>query len=215
MNRDVKKFVILGEGTSDSMLEYPLRWLLSHHGFLEKYEFDNSKVLNLKSNSLKTESKVQALLACTQPDVLFIHRDGDGAGYEARKAEIVNACSYENSVKCIPVVPVKMLESWFLSDLNAIRIAAGNPKGHAEIHLPNFKQLEQISNPKEKLFDYLRTAADLKGRRLKKFKPHKARRLVAEEIKSFRPLLDLPSFSELSQEIQQLVSYLNKPLPWN
>jgi hypothetical protein len=208
MNRDVKRFVILGEGTSDSMLEYPLRWLLSHHGFLGKYEFDNSKVLSLESNSLKMESKVQALLGCTQPDVLFIHRDGDAAGYEARKAEIVHACSSENSVKCIPVIPVKMLESWFLSDLNAIRIAAGNPQGHVEIPLPKFNQLERIANPKEKLFDCLRAAADLKGRRLKKFKPHKARRLVAEEIESFHPLLDLPSFNELSQEIQQLVNDL-------
>jgi len=208
MNRDVKKFVILGEGTSDSMLEYPLRWLLSYHGFLEKYEFDDSTVLSLRSNSLKTESKVEALLNRIQPDVLFVHRDGDGAGYEARKTEIIHACSSVNFVKCIPIVPVRMLESWFLSDLNAIRIAAGNPKGHVDVCLPNFSQLEKIADPKEQLFKCLRSAADLKGRRLKKFSPHKARRLVAEEITCFRQLLTLPSFKELSQEIKQLVNDL-------
>jgi hypothetical protein len=65
----------------------------------------------------------------------------------------------------IPVVSVRMHEAWLLFDEAAIRCAAGNPNGNIPITLPAARSLDRIQNPKELLFDLLRTASGLSARR--------------------------------------------------
>lgn len=74
-------------------------------------------------------------------DLLFYHRDADkddddaaDAGRPKRLDEIAKLVAQADlanvsSVKVIPIVPVRMTETWLLADEDAIRRAANNPSG--------------------------------------------------------------------------------------
>lgn len=50
-----------------------------------------------------------------------MHRDADSKGLKARRQEIQDACvGIFDPEAVIPVVPVKMLETWLLVDMTAI-----------------------------------------------------------------------------------------------
>ena len=201
MSEKVIKFLILGEGTSDTALEQPIRWLLDHHQFDFPFEFAPASDA-CRGHHLK--GKLEKAMISFLPDVIFVHRDADQMGYEARESEI-DTVVHELSVHyAIPVIPVKMLETWLLIDENAIRRAAGNPSGTVPLSIPRVNRLENIADPKTQLLRTLRIASELTGRRLKKFNVYQARRRVAEEIESFKALLDLSSFQKLSHHISAL-----------
>jgi hypothetical protein len=67
--------------------------------------------------------------------------------------------------------------------------------------------LEGIADPKSLLFQLLREASELKGRRLKKFSETEARKITAVEIEDFSPLLRLRAFQALKEALKdQLLS---------
>jgi len=45
-----------------------------------------------------------------------------------------------------------MIESWLLTDEDAIRCAADNRNGTANLNLPVHNRIEKLNNPKEVLF---------------------------------------------------------------
>jgi len=89
-----------------------------------------------------------------------------------------------------------MLESWLLCSEEAIRIAADNPSGENPLNLPAIGHVESTPDPKELLFDALRGASELSGRRLTRFRVEQRRHRVAELIEDFAPLRSLTSFQE-------------------
>jgi hypothetical protein len=97
-----------------------------------------------------------------------------------------------------------MQEAWLLIDQAAIRRAAGNPNGTADLVLPAVGLIESITNPKGLLYELLKAASELRGRRLKKFRPDKHVRLIAEIISDFSPLRQLPAFRRLEVDILRL-----------
>ncbi|MFZ2852979.1 MAG: hypothetical protein WAZ34_02570 [Rhodocyclaceae bacterium] len=96
----------------------------------------------------------------------------------------------------MPAIPVRMLESWLLCSEEAIRIAADNPNGKNPLNLPAIARVESAPDPKEILFNALRVASELSGRRLTKFRAEQRRHRVAELIEDFAPLRLLASFQE-------------------
>lgn len=72
----------------------------------------------------------------------------------------------------ICVIPVRMQEAWLLFDEVALRAAAGNPRDHQQLQLPDITKVEQLADPKEILHNLLREASGLTGRRLKQFSVH-------------------------------------------
>ena len=68
------------------------------------------------------ERKMGVVLAAeTEYDLLFVHRDADAAGHEARTREIVDAsANMELNVNRVPIVPVRATEAWILLDEAAI-----------------------------------------------------------------------------------------------
>lgn len=62
------------------------------------------------------------------------------------------------------------------------------------------------SNPKDVLYDLLRTASSLSGRRLKKFSASKEARRVAEFIDDFTPLRRLPAFNAFEAEVKAVIN---------
>jgi len=70
------------------------------------------------------------------------------------------------------------------------------------------RDLENLSDPKQRLNELLRVACDLRGRRLDQFKRDEAARRVrvAELVQNFSPLLRLPAFQRLQEETRALLS---------
>ena len=132
-----------------------------------------------------------------EPDILVCHRDAEGASAIDRTAEIRVALEAGGIlVPVIPAVPVRMIESWLLTDPNAIRCAADNRNSNIELNLPRLRSIEQLTDPKETLFLALRTASNLPPQRLKRFNEHRARSRVASFMDDFTGLRKLPSFQQ-------------------
>ena len=105
----------------------------------------------------------------------------------------------------ICVIPVRMQEAWLLFDEVAIRWAAGNSHGRQALHLPKKQDIENLPDPKETLRQLLCKASGLTGRRLKKFHVSQGVHRVAEYIKDFSSLRELPAFSALEKEVREVV----------
>lgn len=125
----------------------------------------------------------------------MVHRDAERETSQKRVLEIMDA-SAEVIVPIVPAVPIRMLESWLLCSEEAIRIAADNPNGQSPLNLPLIGRVENTPDPKEVLFNALRSASELSGRRLNKFRVEQRRHRVAELIEDFSPLRSLVSFQE-------------------
>lgn len=154
--------------------------------------------------------RIQQALDLYPCDVLFVHRDAENQNPELRYREIKEAMErFDTRVvkpRYVCVVPVRMQEAWLLIDQAAIRKAAGNPNGKADLVLPAVGLIESITNPKDLLYELLKAASELRRRRLNKFKPDKHVRLVAEIISDFSPLRQLPAFRRLEADILQFAN---------
>jgi len=143
-------------------------------------------------------------------DILFIHRDAENATLDQRVSEIDTAVQTARTnipvPPTIPIVPVRMLEAWFLFDISAIRRTAGNPSGAQALTLPPFANLEDLPDPKDTLHNLLRGASGLHGRRLKSFNPHSAFHLIPGFIEDFGRLRALAAFQRLESDIRQTIS---------
>ncbi len=143
-------------------------------------------------------------------DLLFIHRDAERKQHDVRVAEIRQAVDGAQEIldekqlslpRHVCVIPVHMLEAWLLFDINGIRQAVANPNGKIPIQLPPLNRLESLPDPKSTLYELLRTASELHGRKLKKFRPQTSVHRLAECIDDFSPLRKLPAFQSLEKEI--------------
>ena len=81
----------------------------------------------------------------------------------------------------------------------------GNPNEHVKLDLPDVKNLEQLIDPKDVLYELLRTASGLSERRRRNFEVDKAASRVADYIDDFSSLKRLSAFYALENEISQLV----------
>jgi hypothetical protein len=101
--------------------------------------------------------------------LLFIQHDADGPApgpwSEAIKEAVREARQLANDLPpTVPVVPVREMEAWLLTEEMAIREAAGNPRGTDELHLPRIHEIESCLDPKAALRDALRNARDISAR---------------------------------------------------
>ncbi len=196
------RYTLLADGGSDRTLLPLLNWLLeqAHPDVHIQPQFASQ----VPSAGMSLVQRVQLAMRLYPCDVLFIHRDAEKETMAARIEEIrqqIEATGYTY----IPVVPVRMTEAWLLSSEAAIRQAAGNPRGKVPLNLPAPKNWDNLPDPKAILFDALRNASELTGRRLKQFKPEEARHRVAEIPVDFSALLQLPAFATLKDHIVHLL----------
>jgi hypothetical protein len=141
-------------------------------------------------------------------DLLFVHRDAEREDPETRHREIRNALQEATQrgfqVPTVCVVPVRMTEAWLLFDEPAIRLAAGNPNGKNPLDMPELSIIEQIADPKSLIFQILREASGLTGRRLKKFNTADCRIRITGLVSDFSPLRQLGAFQRLENDISTL-----------
>ncbi len=205
------RYTLLTDGSSDRALLPVLTWLLREHGVTFPIQSEWADLRRLPKPPRELSERIRWSLDLYPCDLLFVHRDAETAPLASRIEEIHKALEqlagtiHWNRDLTVCVVPVRMQEAWFLLDETAIRTAAGNPNGRLPLELPPVKDLEQLPDPKVVLFNLLRQASELHGRRLRSFPVSGRVQRVAEFINDFTALRVLSAFVALEEEIEQVV----------
>lgn len=210
------KITLITDGSSDVALIPLIKWLLTDH-FNQlplQFHFADFRQLVNPPNLSDINNRIRTAKEYYPFDILIYHRDAEENNISSvtrRKNEVLGALNQDfQEDTIVVVVPVRMMETWLLIDEFAIKKAAGNRNYSEGLKLPSLNNLERISNPKEMLHSALIRASGLKGRRLKKFKPHKAVHLVADNIEDYSPLRALEAFGLFENTlIEEVQNWLN------
>jgi hypothetical protein len=195
---------LLTDGSSDRAL-IPLI-VRSLQNIAPKFHFADIAVAEKIPGALR--DRVVRCLNDYPCDLLFVHRDAENQGLEARLHEIETATA-QLAVKPVAVVPVKMTESWLITDESSIRRAVGNPSGNEDLGLPEINRAERV-DAKKVLDSALSTAAFKSARRRKKFRPESYRFRVAEELPSLENLQRLGSYIAFEDRLRMALDSLTK-----
>jgi len=201
-------YTLISDGSSDRALLPILTWVLREKGKISRIQPEWADLSRLHSPPQTLRDRIIISIDLYPCDLLFVHRDAEKEDPEKRYEEICSALNEasENGFRtpAVCVVPVKMTEAWLLIDEPSIRRAAGNPNGKEPLNFPDLSKIEQIPDPKERLFEILRIASGLSGRRLKTFNSYAARIRITELIEDFSPLNKLKAFQRLEESISSL-----------
>lgn len=203
------RYTLITDGSSDEVLIPVLTWLLRENGvtFAIQEQFGDLGEAHLPEKFDLT-AKIREGVRLYPCDLLFVHRDAENQTREKRIEEIVEAVERANWGQITPiicVVPVRMQEAWLLFDEVAIRYAANNSNGRYPLDMPSIRQLENLSDPKNELYERLKKASGLNQRRLKKFHTSQHARRVSQFIDDFSPLRELSAFAALEEDIQEII----------
>ncbi len=208
-------YTLLTDGQSDDALVPCLTWVLRTHGVRRAIQPQWAELRNLPEPPRTLTNRIKVTLDLYPCDLLFVHRDAEGEKREARETEIHRAVAKAGSRLKIPpvvcVVPVRMMEAWLLFSESAIRRAAGNPNGRMFLELPHPLTIESMPDPKAKMFELLREASGLHGRRRKRFATAGSSHRIADFLDDFEPLRGVPAFDALEAEVAKMV----KSQGWN
>lgn len=198
---------IVCDGTSDLCLQNIVEWITDtafpDHAFRI---FPAREVIPAHGT---LPDRLQKAYAAYEPNIIVCHRDAEAMSLEDRTFEVVAAHEAANlPISVVPAVPVRMIESWLLTDEDAIRCAADNRNGTANLNLPVHNRIEKLNNPKEVLFLALKTACGLPPQRLKKFNEYRARSRIASFIENFQTLRTLASFQQFENRLIEAVTPL-------
>lgn len=203
------RYTLLSDGSSDQALIPLLTWLLQKHGISSAIQPRWAELRWLRQPPGSLVARIQYSLELYPCDLLFIHRDAESEAREVRVAQIRQAledAALQEPCPAICVVPVRMQEAWLLFDEAALRRAAGNPNGRQQLRLPHLAGLEQLPDPKNVLYELLREASGLSGRRRKRFSVSGSARQVAGFINDFTLLRRLSAFRALETDLDQLIN---------
>jgi hypothetical protein len=196
--------VLVADGTSDRVLiglidklmhaHCPSHWDWRSTDFVETYP----------GGCRRLSDRMHFALTQYPSDLVFVHRDAERRdALPLREAELADALRALNpSPTTVLVVPVRMTETWLLTDEKAIRDAAGNGFGLTKLDRPPLRQLESV-DAKRLLFAALTAAAGINKRRSAKLKPDALRHRVVDFIDDLSGLRSLPSFNHFETQLKQ------------
>ena len=190
-------FSVVADGGTDQLLVPIIQWAI--HRLDPEVEI-------LEPEFSKRSGGVKEFLTNYTSDVMliFVHRDSENMTLEERLKEFESTCRSN----VVPVVPVRMSESWILFDGTAIARAAGS-SAHT-VSVPGISRIESISDPKEHLESLLlKAAGDPSGRRGKTFRRSivERRMSVALFISDYSPLEDLAAFRCFQYSLERHYPY--------
>jgi hypothetical protein len=197
-------YTLLADGSSDKALMPIINWILNQIDGISYYAQYAEQTLK---PSAGLRRRVHQALRIYECDILFIHRDAETMDVDLRIEEIRSQIA-DLGLPYVPIVPIRMTEAWLLCDEKAIRSAAANPNGKANLRLPHISELERLINPKQVLFDALKQASDLPARRMLKFRPEACRYRIAELIDDFVPLRSLKAFRKFESSVIEQINGL-------
>jgi hypothetical protein len=197
------RFALLADGQSDRALLHTIRWVL-----IDSASDVAEPRFRARNPGAQIRDEMQQAVDLFAPDILFVHRDAEGADPSSRLAEIPDL----DIGRLVRIVPVRMTEAWLLFDQQAIRTAAGNPHSRTRLTLPSLQEVENVPDPKTTLHQALIAAADLSGRRAKRLSRDMgtAVQRVAELISSFAPLRQLSAFTLFEDECRAALKEIGR-----
>lgn len=208
------RYTLLSDGSSDKMLMPLIEWMLCQHCPEIALAPSWSDLGKLPRPPKSLREKITFALDLYPCDLLFVHRDAERESLATRRSEICRALDGLDTPPAVCIIPIRMMEAWFLFDELAIRKAAGNPFGHDPLRLPLISSLENLPDPKKNLFDLIRNSSGLSRARLRRLNVHKCAFLVSQNINNFSPLRSISAFQLFESElIETLVEHGWKDLP--
>jgi hypothetical protein len=200
------RYTLVCDGSSDRALLPVINWSLRRQGLTSPINpaWADLTVLRRRPNGL--EEKIRSALELYPCDLLFVHRDCEAQSVKHRQDEIGEALEgvFPAGVERIPavcIVPRRMTEAWLLISERVIRAASGNPNGRVPLTMPDENDLEDLPDPKEMLFNLLRVASELRGRRLQGLRVHRLVHRIVDLIDDFSPLGALPAFAAFEAQL--------------
>lgn len=202
MTRSIQ-YTLCSEGPSDRVLQHHINWALERLTSLP-FSGEWADPAIFENRDRDVGSRAAQSVSYYPCNLLFIHRDADGAGFGDRREEIREALRNAGvGISSIALVPVRMTESWLLSSESAIRCAAGRPAGVTHLNIPTIRGLESVADPKAKFEELLCSACEHRGRKLEQFRRElpSLKYRVAELVDDFEPLMALPAFKSFFDEL--------------
>lgn len=201
-----KSFTLLADGSSDRVLVSILGWMLAQKHPDHLWTGIRAELDRLPRPPADLAGRIQATIEYFPGDVIFVHRDAERESRDIRLREISDSIATTALAggKWVPVIPVRMTEAWLLISEKAIREASGNPDGRVNLRLPPIREIEGIPDPKHLLRQLLLEAAEVTGRRRKKFHFPERRASIPDFIDDWSELLKLPSASKLYEDVARL-----------
>lgn len=214
---EILRYTLVADGPSDACLLHMINWVLKQH-----LATVNIKLLDRFADLRDLPERVGSRLRDRLPaavdllpcDMLFVHRDAERQSPKERRAEVEKVVRSADLPIHVPIIPVRMTEAWLLVDEAAIRMAADNPNGTAQLPIPALQQLENVPDPKKILSECLLEASELRGRRRNQLKATLPRRRarVAGLIRDCSVLRELSAFREFETETRLALEKW-KPIP--
>lgn len=207
------RITLIGDGSSDKTLQEVVRWLVNdlYPQQVFKIQFADFRYLPQPPSKSEPKKQIQKAKELYPYELLIYHRDAETNTIDTvkqRKLEVFSEIGEDKKETVVCVVPVKMMETWLLINAEAIKKAAGNRNYKGEISMPPVNRLEKENAPKERLHDLLKTASNLKGRRLAKFNVHYSVHLVAEYIEDYSVLRNLAAFQIFENDLKDAINNL-------
>ena len=203
----VTQCLLVCEGSSDAPLAAHIQRLLESNGC-------HPTAFDIATDGRRLVDKVQnGLRMASGYDLLFVHRDSDRAGADARHREIavaVEQSGYDGLY--VGVVPVRMTEAWLLLDDAAIRNAVMKPGRRNPLDLPTPAETERMADPKAALEVVLMLASGERGRRRRAVRNElpKLRRQLLESLPVGGPLERLESWTRFRDDTIAALQQLNR-----
>ncbi|MFB6393962.1 hypothetical protein [Polymorphospora lycopeni] len=205
--------VFLGEGSTDDGISVHIERIATECGIGVQLTAPAADLLPTTDRTIAGKLRALARLG-GRYDIVFVHRDADNAGRDARISEISSGISevMPDAVR-VPVVPVRMTEAWLVLDEGPIREVAGNPNGRVRLKIPTAREAERIADPKALLKELIADASETTGRRRKSLQaafPYNRRRLL-EELDPNGPVRFLDSWLHFVSDTIKGLQKLDQP----
>lgn len=196
------RYTLVCDGPSDQRLIPIINWMIRQHSNATfSHTWADLSVAKPKPVGLR--GRIAAAVDLFPCDLLIVHRDGESLTLSERKQEILKSAQGQTIPTNVPVVPIRMQETWLLFDLPAIRLAAGRPNGRAPLPLPPLKTIEGLPDAKGVLNGLMKAASELHGRRLRRLNTDKAIYRLSELIQDFSPLRILAAFTDFEASLSK------------
>lgn len=205
-------YTLVADGPSDSILLNVIDWIFKENGCrVVNAQFADFRHLPNPPKTLR--ERIDTAVDLFPCDLLIIHRDAETEDPAARESEVRGVIdSYDAGQEVlyayVLLVPKRMTEAWFLFDEQAIRNAAGNPNGTAQLNLPRLQNVRELPDPKGFLNKALVDATGLSGRRRKVAKTRIKRHRVGQFIDDYSPLRFVEEFEKFENSLCESIDYL-------